>query len=51
MAKNLQEIQFDLFSTIKDYFKKIEVKHQNSSPTGFWSILLYTYKLNIRNIG
>ena len=42
--------QKSLFFVIKNPFKKLKTKNQNSNSTGFWAILCI-FKLNIRKIG
>ena len=40
MTKTFHIPSFYLFFVVKDPLKKLEVKHQNSTSTIFWSILL-----------
>ena len=48
LAKNLQKSQYPPILDHQKSMKESEAKTENSNPTGFWTILLCTFKPNIR---
>ena len=49
-GQNLQKSQFPPILDHQKSMKELDEKTDNSNPAGFWTILLCTFKPNIRTI-